>query len=153
MSATETTRRDWNWDVDGELDGMYVAIREVTIKNGPSAGQSKLVFDFHFGLEDELVSVWETAVIRSEFDKELKARRKPDFEPGERITITPKGFKEGQNGKYRAFEFTFEHAAPKRSAAELLASRDEPDAPDDVPRATAGGGVQGSDIPFGPSVL
>jgi hypothetical protein len=122
MSVTEdTARRDWNWDTDGALDGMYVETREVSIKNGPSAGQTKLVFDFHIGLEDELVSAFETAVLRSKFRIELKARRASDFEPGERMKITPLGMKESANGKYRDFDVWYEHAAPKKSAAELLA--------------------------------
>ncbi len=57
-------RRDWNWDTDGALEGIYVETREVAIKNSPSAGHWKLVFDLHVGLEDELVSVFETAVVR-----------------------------------------------------------------------------------------
>jgi hypothetical protein len=134
MESTTTERRDWDWDKNGVLEGMYVSTREVIVKNGPSAGKSKVVFDFHVGLEDELVSVWETAVLRSEFSKELRARRKDDFEPGERIRIEPQGYKEGQNGKYRAFApIVYEHAAPKKTTAELLASpEDENDIPDDV---------------------
>jgi hypothetical protein len=127
---TTTKRRDWNWESDGELEGHYVETRQVVINNGPSAGQTKLVFDFHVGLEDEAVSVFETAVLRSKLSKELKARRKTDFEPGELMTITPAGWKEGANGKYRDFDVEFEHAAPKPSAAELLAD-DEPGVPED----------------------
>ena len=55
---TTAERRDWNWDTDGDLDGLYVETRSVTIKNGPSAGQEKLVFDFHVGVNDEPVSAW-----------------------------------------------------------------------------------------------
>jgi hypothetical protein len=39
MQSTTAIRRDWSWDVDGELDGMYVETREVAIKKGPSAGK------------------------------------------------------------------------------------------------------------------
>ncbi len=119
MNDNSETRRDWKWDDDGELDAMYRELREVTIRNGPSAGQAKLVFDFE-ALDGETVSVFETTVLRSKFAAELRARRKPDFEPGERIKITPLGRKKSANGEYRDFELWFEHAAPKRSAAELL---------------------------------
>lgn len=132
--------RDWNWETDGTLEGLYVETRQVTIKNGPSAGKTKIVFDFHVGLEDEEVSVWETSVIRSEFLKELRNRDKPDFEPGERITIEPAGEKEGAKGSYRAFNITFEFAAPKRTTAELLAA--EPKA--DEPKAV----VPDGEVPF-----
>jgi hypothetical protein len=129
MAAKADTekRRDWNWDDDGQLDGMYVETRQVTIRNGPSAGQTKLVFDFHVGLEDELVSVFETAVLRSKLIAELKARKRQrdesDFGAGERIIITPKGMREGPNGSYRDFEdIVFEHPAEKPSALDLLGS-------------------------------
>jgi hypothetical protein len=117
MDTNNETRRDWRWDEDGELDAQYLELREVPVRNGPSAGQTKLVFDFE-ALEGETVSVWENAVLRSKFAAELRARRKPDFEPGERITITPLGYKDSPNGKYRDFAVTFEHAAPKRTAVE-----------------------------------
>jgi hypothetical protein len=123
MEGSTETRRDWNWDTDGALEGLYVETREVVVKEGPSAGKSKLIFDFHT-LEDEAVSVWETTVILSQFTKELRARRKVDFEPGERIVITPTGKKKSANGTYRAFDFEFEHAAPKPTTADLLAARD-----------------------------
>jgi hypothetical protein len=129
MSTTDATqRRDWNWDRDGELEGLYVETRPVVVKNGPSAGMEKLVFDFHVGLEDKLVSVWETTVLRSKFGRELRTRRKPDFETGERIKVTPLGMKDGPNGSYLDFDIEYEHAAPKRTGAELLA--DEPEAAD-----------------------
>jgi hypothetical protein len=118
--STDAERRDWNWDTDGDLDGLYVETRSVIIKNGPSAGQSKLIFDFHLADTDESVSVWETAVLKSKFRRELEARRKPDFEPGERIVIRPTGWKESANGKYRDFDPEFEYAAPKPTTAELL---------------------------------
>jgi hypothetical protein len=94
--ATTSNRRDWNWDSDGKLEGLYVETRQVTIKNGPSAGKSKLIFDFHVGLEDERVSVWEATVLRSKFREELTRRGAFDFDPGERITITPLGMKEAR---------------------------------------------------------
>ncbi len=119
MNDNTDTRRDWKWDDDGELDGQYLELREVVVRNGPSAGQTKLVFDFEL-LDGETVSVWEAKVLRSKLAAELRARRKPDFEPGERIKLTPLGMKESANGKYRDFEVWFEHAAPKRSVAELL---------------------------------
>lgn len=135
-SAQETAYRDWDWDADGELEGLYVETRVVNVANGPSAGQRKLVFDFHVGLEDELVSVWETSAINSEFAKELKARGKPDFEPGERITIAPKGKKTSAAGNnYRSFSIQFEHGAPQLTAAELLAQRESetPGQDDELP--------------------
>jgi hypothetical protein len=133
--ASTATRRDWSFDADGKLDGMYVETRQVTVKNGPSAGKSKVVFDFHVGADDELVSVWETTVIRSKFLAELKARGADDFEPGERITIDPSGWKESPNGKYRNFGIEFEYGAPKKSAAALL---------------DAGGGANPEPSPSGP---
>jgi len=119
MSSVQQ-RTDWDWDRDGELQGLYVETRQVTIKNGPSAGKTKLVFDFHVGVDDDTVSVWETTVIRSKFAAELKARGASDFEPGERIKLTPLDWKESANGKYRDFAVWFEHAAPKPTAADLL---------------------------------
>ena len=124
MNDTTDIRRDWKWDDDGELDAMYRELREVTIRNGPSAGQTKLVFDFEL-LDGETVSVFETAVLRSKFAAELRARRKPDCGPGERIKIKPLGYRESANGKYRDFDVWFENAAPKRSAAELLGDDDD----------------------------
>ncbi len=133
-------RRDWSWDADGSLTGHYVETRSVTVRNGPSAGREKLVFDFHVGLDDEAVSVWETAVLRSKFREELRSRKRDDFEAGELITITPAGKKTSANGTYRDFAVTFEHAAPKRSAAALL---DEP---------AAASGELDDGIPFRPTV-
>jgi len=147
MAKTADTTRDWDWESDGTLDGMYVETREVVIRNGPSAGRQKLIFDFHVGVDDEAVSVWETAVIRSKFAKELTARRQPDFEVGERITIEPLDWKEGTNGRYRDFEVTFEHAAPKRSAAELLNSEPFDEGDDFLPGGSLGPDDDG-DIPF-----
>jgi hypothetical protein len=43
--------RDWNWDTDDVLEGRYVETRLVNVANGPSAGERKIVFDFHVGLE------------------------------------------------------------------------------------------------------
>jgi hypothetical protein len=135
METNTETRRDWRWDEDGELDAQYLALREVSVRNGPSAGRTKLVFDFE-ALGGETVSVWETTVLRSKFAAELRARRKPDFEAGERIKVAPLGYKESANGKYRDFDVWFEHGAPKRSAADLLVADDgagEGQAWDDVP--------------------
>jgi hypothetical protein len=71
------------------------------------------------------VSVWETSVLNSKFREELRARGKPDFEPGERFVIAPKGTKTSAAGNtYRDFDVTFEHAAPKLTPAELLAERE-----------------------------
>ena len=128
------SKRDWSWEDDGVLDGMYVNTREVTIRNGPSAGATKHIFDFHVGLDDELVSVFESTVLRSKFANELRARQKPDFEPGESIRIEPLEWRESANGRYRDFDVTFEHAAPKRTAADLLSS----EASDDVDEADFG---------------
>lgn len=117
--------RDWDWDKDGALEGLYIESRVVNVANGPSAGERKVVFDFHVGLEEELVTVWETSVLNSKFSQELKARGRPDFEPGERFVITPKGTKTSAAGHgYRDFGVVFEHAAPKLTAAELLAQRE-----------------------------
>jgi hypothetical protein len=124
-------RRDWNWDRDGQLTGLYVETRQVAVKHGPSAGREKLVFDFDVGLDDETVSVWETAVLRSKLARELRDRRKPDFDPGERFVITPTGTKESANGTYRDFTVEFEHAAPKRTAAELLGAEEDENPIDD----------------------
>ena len=136
MTTEASERRDWHFDSDGALDGLYVETRAVTIKNGPSAGTTKPVLDFHVGLDDETVTVWPPAVLRRHFRDELRRRGKADFEPGERIRVTPKGKRDGANGPYWDFEPTwFEHAAPKPSAAQLLdAGGDEPEAagpPDD----------------------
>jgi hypothetical protein len=143
LKSSSTERRDWNWDTDGPLEGLYVETRSVTVKNGPSAGKEKLVFDFHVGLDDEAVSVWETAVLRSKFREELRSRKKTDFEDGEQITITPTGKKTSVNGTYRDFDVTFEHAAPKRTAAELL---------DDTAAGNGGGGEPDDGIPFRPTI-
>jgi hypothetical protein len=148
MDTTTSERRDWNWDNDGALGGMYVETREVTVKNGPSAGQTKLVFDFHVGPEDELVSVWGTTVLCSKLAHELRARRKPDFELGERFTITPTAWKESGNGKYRDFDVDFEYPAPKRSAAEMLRVDAEEPPPLDDADADAIAAAQADDIPF-----
>jgi hypothetical protein len=140
MSVPEATeRRDWNWDEDGELDGLYVETRPVVIKNGPSAGKTKLIFDFHLSKNEDSVSVWETTVLRSKFAEELRNRRKSDFEYGERFVIRPTGMKAGVNGSYRDFDVTFEHAAPRPSTAELLEASGDPD---DEPAAAD------VDIPF-----
>ena len=109
VNVNTETRRDWKWDDDGELDAQYVEVREVTVQNGPSKGKKKLVFDFK-SLDGETVSVWETTVLRSKFAAELRARREPDLEPGERIKITPLGLRESTNGSYRDFDVWFEHA-------------------------------------------
>jgi hypothetical protein len=145
MSTTDATaRRDWNWDSGGTLDGLYVETRQVTPKSGPSAGTTKLVFDFRVGPDDELVTVWENTVLRSRFGQELVRRGKDDFEPGERITVTPLGWKDGARDRYRDFDITFEFAAPKPSAAELLAAdTGEPDREPGPPQPK-----QSDDIPF-----
>jgi hypothetical protein len=123
--STATKRRDWDWDADGTLEGMYVETRPVVVRSGPSAGREKVVFDLHVGIDDELVSVWETTVLKSKFAHELRERRKPDFEPGERIVIEPLGMKSGAKGPYGDFAVEFDHAAPKRTAADLLNAADD----------------------------
>jgi hypothetical protein len=151
MDTTIGERRDWNWDDDGTLDGMYVETRQVTVKNGPSAGQTKLVFDFHVGSDDERVSAFETTVLRSKFARELHARGRGDFELGERITIEPLGWKESGNGKYRDFDVDFEHAAPRRSTAELLGANAEQAPPLDdgeTDAIAASQAARADDIPF-----
>jgi hypothetical protein len=123
MDSTTETRRDWNFDRDGQLIGQYVETRPVTIRNGPAAGKQKIVFDFHVG--DETISVFETSVIKSKLRDELNKRGAGDFEPDETITITPTGTKTGASGyDYRDFDVDFEHKAPKRSTADLLAVAD-----------------------------
>src|SRR5512132_397105 len=82
-------RRDWNWDRDGQPAGLYVETRQVAVKHGPSAGREKLVFDFHVGLDDNPVSVWETTVLRSKLARELRDRRKPDLRAGRTIRDHP----------------------------------------------------------------
>ena len=145
---TITERRDWDFAADGELDGMYVETRSVTIKNGPSAGQTKTVVDFHVGPDDELVTVWPPTVLKRMFREELKRRGKSDFEPGERMLIRPKGKRTGPNGPYWDFEnVEFEHAAPKPSAVDLF--RNEPQ-DEDAPALPAGEPATSADddIPF-----
>jgi hypothetical protein len=61
-------------------------------------------------------------VLKSKFRAELRERRATDFEAGERITIRPLGLKTSANGSYRDFDVEFEHAAPKRTAADLLSA-------------------------------
>jgi hypothetical protein len=130
MSSTDQ-RRDWNWGQDGRLDAQYVEMRQVHVKSGPSAGKVKTVVDFHYGLSDEVVSVWLGAVLRRQFRDELLARGKEDFEPGERFIITPGERKQGKRGEYLAFEPTvFEFAAPKPSASTML--EDDEDGGDDL---------------------
>jgi hypothetical protein len=123
----ETDRRDWDWERDGALPGLYRETRQVTVRNGPSAGLSKLVFDFDHADTDETVSAWQTAVLLSKFKAELKRRGKDDFEPGERIDMVPTGTKTGINGRYRDFDVTFEYAAPRPTAAQLLGAYDDDD--------------------------
>jgi hypothetical protein len=135
MSTTETQEqaysdeqsRDWDWDEDGTLEGLYVEARLCRIKTGPSAGQEKLRFEYHHGLEEEPVGFWENVVLKSKFRQELKLRGKPDFEPGERMTIKPLGKKRNAAGdrSYRDFEVAYEYAAPRPSTLDLLARGDE----------------------------
>jgi hypothetical protein len=118
----DTQFRDWDWEQDGALDGMYVETRLVHVKNGPSAGQVKPVVDFHVGVDDELVTVWLPTVLRRMFREELQLRRKSDFEAGERIKVTPRGKRRGPNGSYWDFEDPiFEFPAPRPTAATMLA--------------------------------
>jgi hypothetical protein len=136
QAYSDDQSRDWDWDTDGELDGMYVEARLCRIKGGPSAGQDKLRFEFHQGLEEEAVGFWETAVLKSKFRQELKLRGKPDFEPGERMQITPKGKKRNADGDrtYLDFEVEYEHAAPRPTTADLLGVDDQTKpAEDDIP--------------------
>ncbi len=127
MDSTESTeRRDWDFGSDGDLDGLYVETRQVTIKNGPSAGQTKAVLDFHVGVDDEPVTVWPPTVLRRMLKEELTRRHKPDFEPGERMVVRPKGKRTGPNGQYWAFDdVVFEFAARKPTAVDLLAGGDD----------------------------
>jgi hypothetical protein len=129
---TDEQSRDWDWDVDGSLEGMYVEARLCHIKDGPSAGQDKLRFEFHLPPDDESVGFWETTVLKSKFREELKLRGKSDFEPGELITIRPTGKKKNARGdrSYRDFDIGYEYAAPRPSTLDLLAAGDE-EPPDD----------------------
>ena len=121
MTVTETERRDWDFAKDGDLEGLYVETRRVTIANGPSAGTTKPVLDFHAGTDEELVTYWPSAVARRKLSEELSVRGKPDFEPGERIRISrPKDKTLGKNGPYWNDQVEFEFAAPKPTAADLL---------------------------------
>ena len=127
-------RRDWIWDADGELEGLYVETREVVVKNGPNAGKEKLVFDFHVGLDDEPVSVWETDRAADEVPRGAEAAAQARLRAGgAHQRSPPMGKREGANGVYRDFNVDFEHAAPKRSAAELLAAEDDEDDDDPIP--------------------
>ena len=76
-------------------------------------------------------------MLNSKFAEELRARGAADFQPGERFTITPRGTKTSAAGNtYRDFfGVVFEHAAPKLTASELLAQREERQKPaqDDEP--------------------
>jgi hypothetical protein len=141
-------RRDWSWDKHGTLTGRYAGTRQVRIKQGPSAGQVKVVVDFEVG--NETVTVWPPTVLKRQLKDELQLRRKGDFEPLEKITIVPKGRRDGANGSYWDFEDPrFEFAAAKPSAATLLAGDevlDEvyPPRPADVDP----GGQYGDDAPW-----
>jgi hypothetical protein len=123
VSNTSTeTRKDWDFDRDGPLDGLYVETRQVTIRNGPSAGQTKPVIDLHVGVDDELVTLWLPAVLRRMLADELRLRGQPDFESGEHMRIVRKPEKRsGVNGDYWDFEpVVFEHPAPRPDAAAML---------------------------------
>lgn len=133
MASVEQDRRDWNFDTDGPLVGRYVEARAVTIKNGPSAGQTKPVLDLHVGLDDELVTWWPSTVARRKLREELQRRGKPDFEPGEEIGVTRKGEKEGPRGRYFDDDVVFEFQAPKPTTAELLGVSNEPASDDERP--------------------
>jgi hypothetical protein len=144
MSET-STRRDWNLDVDGELDGLYVETRAVTIKNGPSAGQTKAVLDLHVGIDDELVTLWPSTVARRKLADELGRRGHTDFEPGERLRFTRKGKKQGANGPYNDDDVWFENASPAPTAAAMLGADQEPAA--EQPTADAGISAETADDP------
>jgi hypothetical protein len=141
--STATERRDWDFAKDGDLEVLYVETRRVTIANGPSAGHTKPVLEFHVGIDDELVTYWPSAVARRKLSEELNLRGKPDFEPGERIRISrPEEKTLGKNGLYWADEVEFEFAAPKPTAADLLGG--SLDQVEDRPRFDS----DDSDIPF-----
>jgi hypothetical protein len=126
------SRRDWDFGKDGPLEGLYVETREVLVANGPSAGRTKLVFDFHVGVDEETVSVWESTVLRRKMAAELRRRNASDFEPGERIKIARSDSL--IDGRYWDFPVVeFEHAAPKKTTAELLAAGEsESESDDDI---------------------
>jgi hypothetical protein len=128
------TRRDWDFQRDGALDGLYVELRQVMVKSGPSAGKRKVVLDLHVGLEDELVSVFPSTVALRKLREELARRGTTDFEPDERLKIArPGAKKQGPNGGYWDDDVWFEHAAPKPTAAEMLGASDEPASSDERP--------------------
>lgn len=145
----DASRRDWDWERDGDLDGMYVETRLVHVKNGPSAGQVKPVLDFHVGIEDELITVWPPAVLRRQFREELQLRNKLDFEPGERFQVSPKGKKDGPNGPYWDFADTlFEFAAPKPSAAAMLGAGEDSSEGEDSAESHAPADASGLNAPI-----
>jgi hypothetical protein len=131
--SDSTTSRDWDWKTDGALDGPYVKTRSVHVSRGPSAGQSKLVFDFY--VDGESVTVWPPTVLMRHFREELQRRGKDDLEPNERVKITPLG-KHPEKGYWLFEDTVFEHAAPRPSALDMLAAfsveNGEPDALADV---------------------
>jgi hypothetical protein len=94
---THITNRDWKFSTDGDLDGLYVETRQVTTRDG----ETKAVADFHLAANDELVTVWPATVLKNKLRRELRQRRKADFEPGERIQIRqlPEK-KDGPKGAY-----------------------------------------------------
>jgi hypothetical protein len=135
MASTDNTteqRRDHNWKRDSSFDGRYLETRQIHVRRGPSAGQTKAALNFLVG--DELVTVWPPAVLRRMLREELERRDKPDFEPGERIQITTKGLRDGASGSYWDFEEPiFEHGGPKPSAASILGGGGEDQQTSDVP--------------------
>jgi hypothetical protein len=142
-----TPRRDWDLARDGDLDGRYVELRKVVVKNGPSAGQVKLVLDLHVGLNDELVSLFPGTVALRQLREELERRAAADFEPGERIKIARGEKRQGVNGSYWVDQIWFEHAAPKPSAADLLRVEEQADFASGEPQLLLEGGSE-DETPF-----
>lgn len=139
MSTTFETRT-WDWESDGELVGCYQETRVIVPRTGPSKGKRKSVIEFTVG--EESVSVFPPKVLARMLREELTLRKAGDFPAGERMTITPKGKRDGANGPYWDFaDVMFEHPAPRPTAADKLAIGMDDESTDgirDVPIDTSG---------------
>jgi hypothetical protein len=117
--------RTWRFEHDGELDGRFREIREVTTADGPRALVELELVD-----GSEVVTLWLAAeALRRRFADELRLRVRSgasDFDPGERIRIRRGDAKRtSASGRdYWPFEVTFENAA-RRTAADVLLGDDD----------------------------
>ena len=151
MSTTETTRRDWDWSSDGALEGLYVETRSSHDQERPVGRQDEARARLPHRPRGRDGHGLAPAVLKRHFREELQRRGKANFEPGERIRVTPKGKREGENGAYWDFEPTwFEHAAPKPTAAELLDAGSDDALATASPPANGDEGIAAGDddIPF-----